>query len=117
MRYLVMLVGLCFANVCLAGFITPQVTSISPTSGPAGGGTTVTVTGLNFTGATSVNFGRTAAASFTVNSNTQITAASPPGTGTADVTVTNPAGTSATTPADQFTYAATPVTLQEFGVK
>ena len=35
---------------------------------------------------------------------TTITADSPAGTGTVDVTVTTPAGTSATSPADQFTY-------------
>ena len=117
MRYLVLLAGLCFANVCLAGFVTPQVTSISPTGGAAAGGTSVVVTGLNFSGSTSINFGRTPATSFTVDSNTQVTAVSPAGTGTVDVTVTNPAGTSAPTQADLFTYAATPVTLQEFGVK
>ena len=37
-----------------------------------------------------------------------ITATSPAGTGTVDVTVTTPGGTSATSPADQFTYTAAP---------
>ena len=45
----------------------PVVTSISPTSGPAAGGTTVTITGSGFTGATAVDFGTTPATSFTVN--------------------------------------------------
>jgi hypothetical protein len=45
-----------------------------------------------------------AAASFVVNNSSQITAVSPPGTGTVNVTVTTPSGTSALTPADQFTY-------------
>src|SRR3954465_13589574 len=85
MRYFVMLVALCFANVSFAGFVTPQVTSISPTSGPAAGGTSVVITGLNFSGSTSVNFDRTPATSFTVNSNTQVTAVSPPGSGSVDV--------------------------------
>src|SRR6185437_16411574 len=49
---------------------TPVVTGISPASGPLSGGTTVTTTGSNFTGATGVSFGGTAAASFTVNSDT-----------------------------------------------
>ncbi len=44
------------------------VTGMSPTSGPAAGGTTVTITGAAFTGATSVSFGATAASSFTVDS-------------------------------------------------
>ena len=116
MRYFFLLVAMLFANVCLAGFITPTVTAVSPNTGGTGGGTTVTVTGTGFTGASAVHFGANTA-SFTVNSDTQITTASPAGTaGTVDVTVTNPAGTSATTAADQFTYAATPVRLQDFEV-
>ena len=46
--------------------LRPTITSFTPTVGPAAGGTTVTITGTNFTGATSVKFGTTAAASFTV---------------------------------------------------
>ena len=87
----------------------PTVTSISPTSGPAAGGTLVTITGNNFTGATAVRFGGTAATSFAVNSATSIAATSPVGIGTADVTVTNAGGTSATGSADQFRYAAAPI--------
>jgi len=82
----------------------PAVTSLSPTSGPAAGGTSVTITGTGFTGASAVKFGSTAAASFTVNSATQIAATSPAGSGTVDVTVTTASGTSATSLADQFTY-------------
>jgi hypothetical protein len=82
----------------------PAVTAINPASGPAAGGTTVTITGANFTGATAVRFGSTNAPSFTVVSATQITAVSPAGTGTVHITVTTPSGTSASTSADQFTY-------------
>lgn len=90
----------------------PAVTSISPTTGPTTGGTTVTITGTGFSGSTAVTFGATAATSFTVNSATSITATSPAGSGTIDVRATNPGGTSATSAADQFTYAAGPtVTL------
>ena len=64
----------------------------------------MTITGTGFTGATAVDFGTTPATSFTVVSDTSITADSPAGTGTVDVTVTTPGGTSATSPADQFTY-------------
>ncbi|MDH2343217.1 IPT/TIG domain-containing protein [Bradyrhizobium sp. SSUT77] len=93
-------------------FGTPTVTSISPAGGPLAGGTSVTVTGTNFTGATAVKFGATNATGFTVNSATSITATSPAGTGTVDVTVTTLGGTTATSAADQFSYAATPaVTL------
>jgi YVTN family beta-propeller protein len=83
----------------------PTVTGISPTSGPAVGGTAVTITGTNFTGATSVSFGGMAA-SFIVNSATSITATSPVGTGAVDVVVTN-SSASATGAADRFTYIPT----------
>jgi hypothetical protein len=82
----------------------PTVTKVEPSSGTATGGTSVTITGERFTGATAVKFGSTNAVSFTVNSSTSITAASPAGTGTVDVTVTTASGTSATSEADQFTY-------------
>ena len=84
----------------------PTVSAVSPTSGPSTGGTSVTVTGTGFTGASAVQFGTTAATSFTVNSATSITATSPAGSGTVNVTVTTPGGTSATSAADQFSYAA-----------
>ena len=84
--------------------VAPAVTGLSPTSGPAAGGTLVTITGTGFTGATVVDFGTTAATDVTVANDTTITADSPAGTGTVDVTVTTPGGTSATSTADQFTY-------------
>lgn len=82
----------------------PTVTSVSPASGSASGGTAVTITGTNFTGASAVTFGGVAATGFTVNSATQITATAPAGTGTVDIRVTTGGGTSATSAADQFTY-------------
>lgn len=83
----------------------PAVSAVSPTTGLTTGGTTVTITGTAFTGATSVKFGSSNATTFTVNSDTQITATSPAGAaGTVDVTVTTSVGTSATSAADQFTY-------------
>ncbi|WP_342726010.1 Ig-like domain repeat protein [Bradyrhizobium sp. B097] len=88
----------------------PTVTSISPTTGPTSGGTTVIITGTGLTAATAVTFGATPATSFTVNSSTQITATSPAGTGTVDITVTTAAGTSATSAADRFTFAAATAT-------
>ncbi|WP_179217928.1 S-layer family protein, partial [Delftia sp. K82] len=87
----------------------PTVTSISPTAGPTAGGTTVTLTGTNLSGATAVTFGATAATGFTVNSATQITATAPAhAAGTIDVRITTVGGTSATSAADQFTYVAAP---------
>lgn len=87
-----------------AGAAAPVVTGINPTSGAAAGGTMVTVTGSGFTGATAVRFGTNSASGVMVVSDTQITATSPAGIGTVDVTVVTPAGTSATSPADRFTY-------------
>ena len=85
----------------------PTVTGLSPTSGPPGGGTLVTITGTGFTGASAVHFG-TAAGTIVTVSATTITAYSPAGTGTVDVTVTTPNGTSGTLPADQFMYVTAP---------
>ncbi len=82
----------------------PVVTSISPTSGPAGGGTSVTINGANFTGST-VTFGSTPA-SITSNTGTQLTVIAPPGSGTVDVIVTNAGGSSTPSAADRFTYTA-----------
>ncbi len=86
----------------------PSVTQISPTTGPASGGTSVVISGSGLTGATAVDFGTTPAGSFSYNADSgQITAISPVGTGTVNVTVTTPQGTSATSSADQFTYTST----------
>jgi len=91
----------------------PTVTSVSPTSGPTAGGTSVIITGTGFTGtagAGGVRFGATNAGSYTVNSDTQITVIAPAhAAGTVDVTVTAPGGTSATSVSDQYTYVAAPV--------
>ena len=88
--------------------VAPTVTGISPSSGSTTGGTSVTITGTNLTGATGVKFGSTNISSFTIDSATQITATAPAGTGTVDVTVTTAGGTSATSSADQFTYVSAP---------
>ena len=100
----------------------PTVTAVSPASGPMTGGTSVTVSGTGFAGATAVKFGSQSATSYTVNSDGSITATAPQNvaalyngaansgkgalaySGSVDVTVTTSAGTSATSSADQFTY-------------
>lgn len=88
----------------------PTVTSISPSSGPTTGATSVAITGTNFAGTTAVKFGATNASSFTVNSATSITATAPAGAaGTVDVTVTNASGTSPTSAFDRYTFVAPPV--------
>ena len=81
----------------------PAVTGISPSSGPTAGGTTVTITGTGFSGATSVGFGGSAAPSFVVVNDTTITAVTPPGTpGAVDVLVFSPGGSAEVV--DGFTY-------------
>ncbi|WP_327287385.1 IPT/TIG domain-containing protein [Streptomyces sp. NBC_01198] len=72
---------------------TPSLISISPSQGPAAGGTTVVLTGTGLNGATAVTFGSNPATGFTVNSATQITAVAPAGTGAVPVTVTTTGGT------------------------
>lgn len=94
----------------------PTVTGINPSIGSLAGGTVVTITGTNFTGATSVYFGSAPASNFVVNSATQITATtSAQSAGTVDVTVTASAGTSATATSDQFVYLAPPTVAASFG--
>jgi alpha-tubulin suppressor-like RCC1 family protein len=93
-----------FYNLAAGALAIPTVTKVEPASGPAAGGTSVTITGTNLTGATAVKFGQANATSFTVETETKITAVSPPGAGTVDVTVSTPSGTSPTSPADRFGY-------------
>jgi glucose/arabinose dehydrogenase/PKD repeat protein len=68
----------------------PSITSFAPASGVTG--TVITITGANFTGATSVKFNGVAAA-FTVNSATQINATVPAGASSGKLSVTAPGGT------------------------
>ena len=86
--------------------VTPAVSSFTPTSGPANGGTAVTITGTGFRGTTDVQFGTTSA-QYTIDSTTQITAYAPAGTGTAPVKVINAAGTG--TSSGTFEYLGVPV--------
>jgi hypothetical protein len=83
----------------------PTVTAVSPASGPTAGGTSVTVTGTNLTGATQVTFASTPATSVVVVNATTITCVTPAGTaGPANVGVTTPNGGSSMVAG--FTYQA-----------
>jgi len=89
----------------------PTITKLSPTKGPAAGGTKVTITGTNFSGATSVKFGLVSATVVEVKSATSITATSPAEVAKAvDVTVTTPEGTTAISSVDQFKFGPPTVT-------
>lgn len=83
----------------------PVVTGVGPSSGSQLGGTTVTIAGKFFSGATTVTFGGSAA-TFSVTSDTIISATAPAGTigQTVDIRVSTPGGTSPTLPVDSFTY-------------
>ena len=75
-------------------FVIPgpvMIVSFSPASGPSG--TSVVLTGVGFTGVTSVKFNGVNASSFTVNSATQITATAPASATTGPITVTASGGT------------------------
>ena len=90
----------------VAASTLPAVTGIAPGSGPTGGGTTVTIIGTNLAGASAVDFGSARVTSFLGDTASEITLLSPQGSGTVDVTVVTPAGTSATSSADEFSYVA-----------
>ncbi|MCE2787977.1 MAG: IPT/TIG domain-containing protein [Bacteroidota bacterium] len=70
----------------------PTISSLTPATGPVG--TNVTIAGANFQAITSVTFNNVAA-SYTVNSATQITATVPNGASTGLVRVVNGSGTGA----------------------
>jgi hypothetical protein len=75
----------------------PQVSKISASKGPAAGGVILTISGVNFTEVSSVQFGDLPAAEYTVDSSKQITAVSPAqSVGLDNITVTNSYGTSPT---------------------
>jgi len=83
--------------------------AVAPFSGATG--TTMTINGTNFTGATAVSFGGTPASSFTVVSSTQITAVVAGGS-SGNVVVTTPNGTATRT---GFTYLPLSRIVTDFG--
>lgn len=93
------------------GTLRPSVSSVAPNSGTGAGGSDVTITGTNLLGATAVWFGAVQSPTFSINpSGTALTAVSPipVAEGVVNVTVTGPGGTSATSPADTYTYTSAP---------
>ena len=87
----------------------PAISTVSPTGGPAGGGTTVYISGSGLTGTTQVSFG-THTAPWSVINDGLIRATSPSGTaGTSvDVIVTTPGGTATAPSAFAYSGAAPP---------
>jgi len=86
----------------------PTVSTISPATGAAAGGTSVTITGTGFLTGATVKLGGTTATGVTVVSSTSITATTPAhAAGAVDVVVTNTDAQSGTLPGG-FTYASNP---------
>ncbi len=84
------------------------LTAVSPGSGPASGGTGVTLTGTGLTGATGLTFDGIAATFVNVVNSTTVTAVTPAhAAGVVDVVIDTPAG-GATLP-NGYTYASTAV--------
>lgn len=91
----------------------PVVTGLNVTAGPDEGGTTVTIFGSGLANASQVDFGIDGlAATLVSDADGELVVVSPSDTpqslGTQDVIVVTPGGTSATSPADQFTYTDPP---------
>ena len=85
----------------------PALTAVSPPAGPTTGGTAVTLTGRDLTGATGVRFGSTNATSFRVVSPTTLVATTAAhAVGAVNVAVSTPGGTA--TLEEAFTYSAAP---------
>jgi formylglycine-generating enzyme required for sulfatase activity len=90
--------------------VAPSLAAVAPSTGPTGGGTTITLTGSNLTGTVSVSIGGAFATSVSVVDDTTVTAVTPGGpAGAYPVTITAPGGT-ATLP-NAFTYAIAAPTL------
>jgi len=87
----------------------PVMDSIAPVSGPAKGGTAVTLNGTGFQAGIKVTFGAAQAKDVTVLSQAKVLATTPPGPGGAvDVGVKNPDGTEDVMAA-AFTFVEAPV--------
>jgi hypothetical protein len=97
---------LCWSTAALAA--APTITHVTPDSGPAAGGTSVTIEGTGFVTGATVKFGETSGIGVSFKSSTSLTATSPAGTGTITVAVTDSNGTSASTSHDWFAYESAP---------
>jgi hypothetical protein len=83
-----------YTNVNLF-YLPATITNFSPTN--SGAGTTVTITGQNFTDTTDVSFNGTPASSFAFTNNITLRATVPQGVTTGPISVTTPAGSVSST--------------------
>lgn len=102
----------------------PTVTAVAKNGGPPTGGSVVTITGTNLTGATAVKFGTLSSPSFTVENATTIKATVPQSynqvagkynVGTVNVFATTPEGTNTAEAGNQFVYYPAQVVKKEAG--
>lgn len=88
--------------------VPPTITGITPVTGSASGGDTVTVSGTGIQAGAGLTFGGVAATNVTVQSTTRITGVTPThGAGAVNVTIQNPDGGTATT-TNGYTYIVFP---------
>jgi hypothetical protein len=91
---------------------TPEVSALSPASGPVSGGTPVTITGTGLASVSSVKFDGVEAQRVEPdgeNPDGKLVAVSPPhAAGAVDLTITADGGSSAAVPAARFTYGQDP---------
>jgi IPT/TIG domain/N-acetylmuramoyl-L-alanine amidase len=94
-------------------YAPPTITSLDPSSGSTGGGTSVTIIGTGFSNVSAVTFDGIAATSYVVNSSTAISAVAPVhAAGTVRVQVTAAGGSTANTSADDFAYTDVPLSTR-----
>lgn len=89
----------------------PSISGFSPASGPEG--TSVSIAGASFDGATTVAFGGVSA-SFTLASSTQLTASVPAGAVTGPIRVTTPLGTATSASTFTVTPSTPPPSISSF---
>lgn len=83
----------------------PSISGVTPNSGPLSGGTTVTVTGSNFTPATTVSFGDTPATTTTFENGDELQVMSPAGSyGPVNIITSDGGLVSRANDADVFSY-------------
>jgi len=99
--------GAYYHTIALKDWLTPTIAGVSPSNGTTFGGTSITITGTDFIGASSVTVGGVAVASFNVVSSTSITAVTQSGiAGAQNVAVTTPGGSA--TLQNAFTFVTPP---------
>jgi|GEM_PF-2005444 len=90
------------ANAFTYTTLVPSITLVAPNSGPQSGGTTVTISGVNLSSVTSVEFGTSLGSNLNLISSTMLSVDTPPGSGVVDVSVSD--GINSNTLVMAYTY-------------